>query len=463
MSKTFTVLLVLVAVAPNVLAQSPIFGQCGGENWTGPTTCAVGSACVVQNSFFSQCVPSAVTTPTTTATTTSKTSSSTSTTKSSTTTTKSSTTTTKSTTTTTKSSTTTTTTSAPSGTACTVTAIAQVSSATASCTSIVISNLAVPSSTTLNLSKLKTGTTVTFEGKTTFAFTDWDSDLIDIGGEDITIIGAPGSIIDGNGQAWWDGQGSNGGVTKPDHFITLKSTGTSLLQNLHIQNWPVHCFDITGSSGTTITGLTLDNSAGNAPNAASGGLPAAHNSDGFDVSSTTNLLITSTTVINQDDCVAVTSGSNITVSNMVCDGGHGLSIGSIGGKSNNDVSDVLFTNSVVKNSQNGARIKTNSGTTGTVTNIEWSNIQVSNISIYGIDIQQDYLNGGPTGTPTNGVIINGITMSNITGTAASGAQNYFILCGSGSCSNFDFVNVAITGGSDDSCNFTPTSGNFKCT
>ncbi|KAJ7673373.1 glycosyl hydrolases family 28-domain-containing protein [Mycena rosella] len=430
-------LLALIAVVPRVLAQSPIFGQCVPS--TGVTTTA--------------------TTTTKTTSTTSKTTSTTSKTTSTTTTSKAT-----STSTTTKAtSTTSTTTVASGGTTCTVTAIAQVASATASCTAIVLSNLAVPSSTTLNLSKLKTGTTVTFAGKTTFAFTDWDSDLIDIGGEDITIQGAAGSVIDGNGQAWWDGQGSNGGATKPDHFIVLKTTGTSLLQNLHIQNWPVHCFEITSASGTTITGLTLDNSAGNAPNAASGGLPAAHNSDGFDVSGSTNILITDTTVINQDDCVAVTSGSNITVSNVVCDGGHGLSIGSIGGKSNNDVSDVLFTNSVVKNSQNGARIKTNSGTTGTVTNIEWSNIQVSNISTYGIDIQQDYLNGGPTGTPTNGVIINGITMSNITGTATSSAQNYFILCGSGSCSNFDFVNVAITGGKDDSCNFTPTSGNFKCT
>ncbi|KAJ7924730.1 polygalacturonase precursor [Mycena leptocephala] len=326
---------------------------------------------------------------------------------------------------------------------CTVTAVAQVASATASCTSIVLSNLAVPTSTTLNLSKLKTGTTVTFAGKTTFAFTDWDSDLIQIGGQNITIQGASGSVIDGNGQAWWDGQGSNGGVTKPDHFIVLKTTGTSL---------PEHHYRADSRQ-----------LAGNAPNSASGGLPAAHNSDGFDVSGSTNIVITNTTVINQDDCVAVTSGTNITVSNMVCDGGHGLSIGSIGGKSNNDVSNVLFTNSVVKNSENGARIKTNSGTTGTVSNIEWSNIQVSNISIYGIDIQQDYLNGGPTGTPTNGVIVSGITMSNITGTASSSAKNYYILCGSGSCSNFDFVNVAIAGGQDDSCNFTPTTGNFKCT
>lgn len=187
------------------------------------------------------------------------------------------------------------------------------------------------------------------------------------------------------------------GLPRPDHFIVLKTTGTSIVENLHIQNWPVHCFEITSASGTTITGLTLDNSAGNAANSASDGLPAAHNSDGFDVSGSTNIIIKDTTVINQDDCVAVTSGSDITVDNLVCNGGHGLSIGSIGGKSNNDVSNVLFTNSIVENSQNGARIKTNSGTTGTVTNITWSNIKVSGISDYGIDIQQDYLNGGPTG------------------------------------------------------------------
>jgi polygalacturonase len=343
-----------------------------------------------------------------------------------------------------------------------VTAIAQVASATASCTAIVLYDLAVPTSTTLDLSKLETGTTVTFAGKTTFAFTDWDSDLIQIGGENITIQGASDSVIDGNGQAWWDGQGSNGGRAKPDHFIVLKTTGKSVVQNLRIQNWPVHCFEITSASGTTITGLTLDNSAGNAPNYASGGLPAAHNTDGFDVSGSTNIVITNTRVINQDDCVAVTSGTNITVSNMVCDGGHGLSIGSVGGKSNNVVSNVLFTNSVVKNSENGARIKTNSNTTGTISNIEWSNIRVSNISMYGIDIQQDYLNGGPTGIPTNGVTISGISMSRITGTALSSAKNYYILCGDGSCSNFDFVDVTIAGGEDDSCNFTPTSGNFNC-
>ncbi|KAJ7138469.1 CEL4a mannanase [Mycena crocata] len=73
-------LLILALSLTTTLAQSPIFGQCGGQGWTGPTTCATGSACVFSNPFYSQCLPGAatssnpapptstVTTPTSTAT-----------------------------------------------------------------------------------------------------------------------------------------------------------------------------------------------------------------------------------------------------------------------------------------------------------------------------------------------------------------------------------------------------------
>jgi polygalacturonase len=115
-----------------------------------------------------------------------------------------------------------------------------------------------------------------------------------------------------------------------------------------------------------------------------------------------------------------------------------------------------FTNNEVINSQNGARIKTNSNTTGFISNITYSNIAVSNISIYGIDVQQDYLNGGPTGIPTNGVIISNILFEDITGTATGNGTDYYVLCGDGSCSNFEFSGVSITGGTTPStCNFPP--------
>jgi polygalacturonase len=139
---------------------------------------------------------------------------------------------------------------------------------------------------------------------------------------------------------------------------------------MYIQNYPVHCFSISNSAGLDIYRITLNNSAGYAPNNRSNGLPAAHNSDGtshfkhilsnlgyimskfdryissahriianspsylgFDLATTNNTVLRDSVVINQDDCVAVTSGNNILVTRMSCNGSHGLSIGSVGGKS----------------------------------------------------------------------------------------------------------------------------------
>jgi polygalacturonase len=201
---------------------------------------------------------------------------------------------------------------------------------------------------------------VAFAGTTTFGFTNSSTfNPMVFGGKGVTITATPDAIIDGNGQAYWDGIGSNGGVPKyfffsfrvrisrayrirPDHFIVVsKLTQGSVIQNLHIQNWLTHLFSISGCADLTFRNLLLNNTAGDAPNARSNGLPAAHNSDGFDLSSSNNTLITDSTVYNQDDCVAITSGNNITVNNMYCSGGHGLSIGSVGGKSNNKVINIL--------------------------------------------------------------------------------------------------------------------------
>ncbi|KAJ4422619.1 hypothetical protein N0V82_002738 [Gnomoniopsis sp. IMI 355080] len=340
-----------------------------------------------------------------------------------------------------------------SASTCTVTAAADVAAAVASCTSIELSNLVMPANVTLDLNDLQNHTSVVFSGTTQFGFSpDEDFNPIEISGSYITVTGAPGSVIDGNGSAYWDGQGSNGGAVKPDHFFVIQDMYNASFSGLYIQNWPTHLFYVTGNDYLSMTNLVLNNSAGDAPNSVSDGLAAAHNSDGFDISSSNYVTLDSITVYNQDDCVAVTSGMQVSVSNMYCSGGHGLSIGSIGGKSDNVVDSVTFSDSVIVNSQNGVRIKTNSGTTGSVSNITYRNITMSGISDYGLDVQQDYLNGGPTGIPTNGVNITGLVFEDIKGTVESDAYDYYILCGDGSCSNFTFTNVDITGG-NSSCNF----------
>jgi polygalacturonase len=98
---------------------------------------------------------------------------------------------------------------------CTATVYSQIAPAVAACTSIVLQDIYAPSNSTIALTGLKAGTVVTFAGKTTFGFTNISTfDPITIGGAGITIQGAPGHVIDGNGQAYWDGIGSNGGVPK---------------------------------------------------------------------------------------------------------------------------------------------------------------------------------------------------------------------------------------------------------
>ncbi|THH30745.1 hypothetical protein EUX98_g3440 [Antrodiella citrinella] len=54
----------LVALLPALsIAQSPEWGQCGGINWTGATTCVAGTVCTEQNSYYSQCIPGSNTVP----------------------------------------------------------------------------------------------------------------------------------------------------------------------------------------------------------------------------------------------------------------------------------------------------------------------------------------------------------------------------------------------------------------
>jgi polygalacturonase len=91
--------------------------------------------------------------------------------------------------------------------------------------------------------------------------------------------------------------------------------------------------------------MTIDDSAGDTQ--------GGHNTDGFDIGSSSNVIITGAKVYNQDDCVAVNSGTRITFTGGLCSGGHGLSIGSVGGRSDNTVDTVSFTNSQVTKSDNG--------------------------------------------------------------------------------------------------------------
>lgn len=166
----------------------------------------------------------------------------------------------------------------------------------------------------------------------------------------------------------------------------------------------------------------------------------------FDVGDSTGVYIDDVTVYNQDDCLAVNSGTDISFTNSYCSGGHGLSIGSVGGRSDNTVENVYIYNNEIVDSQNGVRIKTVYDATGTVKNVTYKDITLSSISKYGIVIEQDYENGDPTGTPTDGVSITDLTIESVKGSVESSGVDYYILCGSDSCSDWTWSGNDVTGG-----------------
>ncbi|KAH7401322.1 endopolygalacturonase [Pyrenochaeta sp. MPI-SDFR-AT-0127] len=309
------------------------------------------------------------------------------------------------------------------------------------CSTMTLSNVAVPSGTTLDLSGLADNTNVIFAGTTTWGYSEWLGPLLSIGGKGINVQGATGHVLDCDGARWWDGQGDNG-KQKPKFFSAHSLTGASTITNLNVKNTPHQGVSIASCNGLTITGMTLDSSAGDA-----GSL--GHNTDGFDIGTSSNIVIDNATVKNQDDCVAINSGTNITFKNSFCSGGHGLSIGSVGGRSDNTVDTVTFLNNQVTKSTNGIRVKATINTTGKIDKVTYNQITLSSISKYGIIIEQNYNGGDLKGTATSGVPITGLTIENITGTGAvsSSGNNVVVTCGSStSCTGWTWSNVSVTGG-----------------
>ncbi|KAH9140243.1 hypothetical protein LEN26_005300, partial [Aphanomyces euteiches] len=102
----------------------------------------------------------------------------------------------------------------------------------------------------------------------------------------------------------------------------LTHVDQSTLSGFTLKNSPFRTFSVLNSVNTVITGLTLDSKAGNGQ---------AKNTDGFDLSRNNGVSITNNTVYNQDDCLAMQSSVNTLFAYNSCTGGHGVSIGSLGG------------------------------------------------------------------------------------------------------------------------------------
>ncbi|KAI6155627.1 glycoside hydrolase family 28 protein [Pisolithus tinctorius] len=307
------------------------------------------------------------------------------------------------------------------------------------CKTVNIYGFTVPANQGFVLNLLD-GTTVNVYGDIEFSDGFTKGPLFTVTGNDITFNGNDHKW-NGSGPSYWDGKGGSGGLTKPNPVMSVGITGT--FSGVYLLNSPMIAFEIWNGP-LIIDGVTVDNREGNYANSRSDGVAAGRNTDGFDVGGD-GITIQNCVVINQDDCIAISWGTNITVHNNYCESGHGISLTS-------SISDTVIENIVISNntfvdSEQALRIKTSQTTQGSrVSNVVYTHNSASGCTDFGVLITQSY--PAALGTPGNGVDISNVTFSGLNNiSTTSSAYMVAVNCGVDSCIGpWDWSGLATDGG-----------------
>ncbi|KAF5455449.1 hypothetical protein F2P56_025022 [Juglans regia] len=251
-----------------------------------------------------------------------------------------------------------------------------------------------------------------------------------------------GGVIDGRGEKWWNlpckpHKGING-ATMPgpcDSPIAIRFFMSSNLsvQGLRIKNSPQFHFRFDSCRDVHIESIYITAPA------------SSPNTDGIHIENTNDVRIYNSVVSNGDDCVSIGSGChNVDIRNITCGPGHGISIGSLGNHNSRAcVSNITVSDSVIKVSANGVRIKTWQGGSGAVSGITFSNIHMDNVR-NPIIVDQFYCLSKKCTNQTSAVFVSDILYSNIKGTYDIRSPPMHFACSdSVPCSNLTLSDVEL--------------------
>ncbi|PSS28893.1 Polygalacturonase [Actinidia chinensis var. chinensis] len=258
-----------------------------------------------------------------------------------------------------------------------------------------------------------------------------------------------GGLIDGRGEKWWNlpckpHKGVNGkrlhGPCDSPVAIRFFMSSNLTVQGLKIKNSPQFHFRFDGCQDVRIDSLYIT-----AP-------PQSPNTDGIHIENTNNVKIYNSVVSNGDDCVSIGAGCyNVDIRNITCDPSHGISIGSLGMHNTRAcVSNITVSDSVVKNSDNGVRIKTWQGGSGSVSKVTFNNIHMESVK-NPIIIDQYYCLSKGCPNQTSALHISDILYANIKGTYDIRSRPLHLACSDRvPCTNLTFSEVELL----------PAKGNF---
>ncbi|KAF7938605.1 uncharacterized protein EAE98_000943 [Botrytis deweyae] len=215
-----------------------------------------------------------------------------------------------------------------------------------------------------------------------------------LGGEDVFMYG--GGTLNGNGQVWYDLYAKDIYTLRPV-LVGIDGLKDSILSDLVLRYSPEYYNFIANSSNVVYNNINI---AGG-----SSSKNPAKNTDGWDTYRSDNIVIQNSVINNGDDCVSFKPNStNILVQNLLCNGSHGISVGSLGQYPGefDIVENVYVYNTSLHNATDGARIKVwpntasalsgdlqGGGGSGRVNNITYDTMYIDNVD-YAIEVDQCY-------------------------------------------------------------------------
>ncbi|KAI9122909.1 hypothetical protein K1719_005798 [Acacia pycnantha] len=221
-------------------------------------------------------------------------------------------------------------------------------------------------------------------------------------------------IIEGNGQQWWElpckpHRGPNGktlpGPCDSPAMIRFFMSSNLAVTGLRIQNSPQFHMKFDGCQGVLIDKLSISSPK------------LSPNTDGIHVENSNTVGIYNSMISNGDDCISIGPGcSNVNIEGVTCGPSHGISIGSLGvHNSQACVTNLTVRNSIIRESDNGLRIKTWQGGMGSVTGLRFENIQMDNV-LNCINIDQYYCSSKECRNQTSAVHVDDVSYRSIKGT-----------------------------------------------
>jgi polygalacturonase len=238
------------------------------------------------------------------------------------------------------------------------------------------------------------------------------------GSSNVNITGA--GTIDGQGAPWWAliNQEKAAGLPLSPRpaLIDLGSVSTGSITGITLKNAPNVHITMKAASHVTVDKIKIS-SPSDSPN-----------TDGIDIWSSTNVVITNSTIDCGDDNIAINSSTSngpahdISLSSSTILHGHGLSIGSYtaGGVYNVSIHDNTLTNT-----SNGIRIKSSRDRGGEVHAITYAHLTMTGVSTP-ISILAYYPSVPADGDPAQSVTsttpnYHDITITKVTATGATSA------------------------------------------